>query len=250
MGAFEILDNISGYHEYDISDAQKLRFVSDSLCRMTGYSKDELTDSEYGYTGLLCEDDREKYLSFLRRMLRGGEGAYSEKYHIKKKDGNIIFVKDSVNVKRGKDGKLTGYSVVVDITDTYDDMQHTVLNSDFTCADKSIVSNNNLSFLNDTVPCGFIKYTCEKQPRITYINKNMLDLLHFSGKKDGEADYYEMYKNNLFLLIPIEERHRFSVYLNKVYRAGAPVAGEMTLLRFDGSRWHRGVPERVYGCHT
>ena len=63
MGAFEILDNISGYHEYDISDAQKLRFVSDSLCRMTGYSKNELTDSEYGYTGLLCEDDREKYLS-------------------------------------------------------------------------------------------------------------------------------------------------------------------------------------------
>ena len=50
MGAFEILDNISGYHEYDISDAQKLRFVSDSLCRMTGYSKNELTDSEYGYT--------------------------------------------------------------------------------------------------------------------------------------------------------------------------------------------------------
>ena len=128
--------------------------------------------------------------------------------------------------------------MVVDITDTYDDMQHTVLNSDFTCADKSIVSNNNLSFLNDTVPCGFIKYTCEKQPRITYINKNMLDLLHFSGKKDGEADYYEMYKNNLFLLIPIEERHRFSVYLNKVYRAGAPVAGEMTLLRLDGSRAH------------
>ena len=70
MGAFEILDNISGYHEYDISDAPKLRFVSDSLCRMTGYSKNELTDSEYGYTGLLCEDDREKYLSFLRRMLR------------------------------------------------------------------------------------------------------------------------------------------------------------------------------------
>lgn len=119
-------------------------------------------------------------------MLRGGEGAYSEKYHIKKKDGNIIFVKDSVNVKREKDGKLTGYSVVVDITDTCDDMQHTVLNSDFTCADKSIVSNNNLSFLNDTVPCGFIKYTCEKQPRITYINKNMLDLLHFSGKRTAK----------------------------------------------------------------
>ena len=31
MGAFEILDNISGYHEYDISDAQKLRFVNDRI---------------------------------------------------------------------------------------------------------------------------------------------------------------------------------------------------------------------------
>ncbi len=235
MGAFEILDNISGYHEYDIADAKNLRFVSDSLCRMTGYSKNELIDSEGGYAGILCEDDRETYLSFLRRMA-SGEGDYSEKYRIKKKDGNIICVKDSVNVKRERDGKLVGYSVLIDITDAYDDMQHTVLNTDFTCADRSIASNNNLSFLNDTVPCGFIKYTCEKQPRITYINKNMLDFLRFSENKDGEADYYEMYKNNLFLLIPVEERHRFSVYLNKVYRAGVPVAGEMTLLRFDGSR--------------
>ena len=64
MGAFEILDNISGYHEYDISDARNLRFVSDSLCRMTGYSKNELIDSEGGYAGILCEDDRETYLSF------------------------------------------------------------------------------------------------------------------------------------------------------------------------------------------
>lgn len=235
MGAFEILDNISGYHEYDIADAKNLRFVSDSLCRMTGYLKNELIDSEGGYAGILCEDDRETYLSFLRRMA-SGEGDYSEKYRIKKKDGNIICVKDSVNVKRERDGKLVGYSVLIDITDAYDDMQHTVLNTDFTCADRSIASNNNLSFLNDTVPCGFIKYTCEKQPRITYINKNMLDFLRFSENKDGEADYYEMYKNNLFLLIPVEERHRFSVYLNKVYRAGVPVAGEMTLLRFDGSR--------------
>ena len=235
MGAFEILDNISGYHEYDISDARNLRFVSDSLCRMTGYSKNELIDSEGGYAGILCEDDRETYLSFLRRMA-SGEGDYSEKYRIKKKDGNIICVKDSVNVKREKDGRLIGYSVVIDITDAYGDMQRTVLNTDFKCADKSIVSNNNLSFLNDTVPCGFIKYTCENQPKITYINKNMLDFLRFSENKDGEADYYEMYKNNLFLLIPVEERHRFSVYLNKVYRAGVPVAGEMTLLRFDGSR--------------
>ena len=29
--------------------------------------------------------------------------------------------------------------------------------------------NENLQFLSDTVPCGFLKYTCEKLPKITYI---------------------------------------------------------------------------------
>ena len=62
----------------------------------------------------------------------------------------------------------------------------------------------------------------------------MLEFLHYSEKKDGEADYIEMYRNNLFLLIPVEERQRFSVYLNRVYKAGVPVAGEMSVLRFNG----------------
>ena len=34
--------------------------------------------------------------------------------------------------------------------------------------------NEILRFLSKT--CGFLKYTCEKQPRVTYINRNMLDI--------------------------------------------------------------------------
>lgn len=37
-------------------------------------------------------------------------------------------------------------------------------------------------------------------------------------------------------MIPMEERRRFSKYLNRVYSADAPIAGEMTLLRCDGTR--------------
>ena len=98
--------------------------------------------------------------------------------------------------------------------------------------------NSELPFLNDTIPCGFVRYTCEKQPRITYINPRMIELLRFPEAKEGEMDYLEMYKSNIFLMIPMEERRRFSKYLNHVFSSDAPIAGNMTLLRCDGTRAH------------
>lgn len=95
-----------------------------------------------------------------------------------------------------------------------------------------------LQFLNETVPCGFLRYTCERQPRITYINSQMLEILRLSEKEEGDIDYLEMYKSNIFLVVPMEERRRFSKYLNRVFSADAPIAGEMTLLRCDGTRAH------------
>ncbi|MCR5388637.1 MAG: hypothetical protein K6E56_05255, partial [Lachnospiraceae bacterium] len=95
---------------------------------------------------------------------------------------------------------------------------------------------NNTEEMQDFVTCGFLKCTCEKQPRITYINRKMIEILRFPEAKDGETDYLEMYKSNIFLMIPMEERRRFSKYLNGVYSADGPVAGDMTLLRCDGSK--------------
>ena len=96
--------------------------------------------------------------------------------------------------------------------------------------------NSDLQFLNETIPCGFMKYTCEKQPRVTYINQKMIDILRCPPVREGELDYLEMYKGNIFLMVPMEERRRFSKYLNRVYSADAPIAGEITLLRCDGTR--------------
>ena len=91
-------------------------------------------------------------------------------------------------------------------------------------------------FFNDRIPCGFMRYTCEKQPRVTYINQEMLDILRFPEVEDGEMDYRDLYMNNIFLMIPMEERRRFSVFLNRVYSQEMPIAGELALLRCDGTR--------------
>ncbi len=112
---------------------------------------------------------------------------------------------------------LYGCSVLSDVTDI-------------------INENRNLRFLNDTIPCGFIRYTCEKQPKVTYINEQMLKFLRIPKAAAGEADYLEMYKDNIFMMIPMEARSKFAIYLSRVRSAGIPLAGEINIQRFDGTK--------------
>ncbi len=208
---------ICGFHQYVLSEPIHLGYVSRNLCELTGYSENELLhDSKDLYTLLVHPSDRKRYLDFITDLAKK-EHTLTCDYRLVKKNNTVFYVRDTMSSKRLEDGTLVGYSVITDITDIKGE-------------------NTNLQFLNETVPCGFLKYTCEKQPKITYINQKMIDMLRFPMAKDGELDYLEMYKGNIFLMIPMEDRRRFSKYLNRVYSAEAPIAGEMTLLRCDGTR--------------
>ena len=210
---------ICGFHQYVLTPPIHLNYVSHNLCEMVGVQGEDLLDEGKDlYVQLVHPADREKYSDFIQKC-SGKEQTLTGEYRLIKKDGTVICVRDTVTAKRTDEGILVGYSVLTDITDLKNE-------------------NDDLRFLNETIPCGFLRYTCEKQPKITYINQKMIELLRFPEGKDGEIDYLEMYKSNIFLMIPMEERHRFSKYLDGVYSAEAPVAGEMTLLRCDGTRAH------------
>jgi len=210
---------ISGFHQYILTDPVHMSYVSENFCEMTGYTKKELmSDSVDVYASLVHPADIKIY-SELISNLETKEQRLSAEYRLVKKDGETLYVRDTISSKKLEDGTLVAYSVLTDITDIKQE-------------------NNNLQFLNETIPCGFLKYTCEKQPKVTYINKQMMELLRFPEKREGELDYLELYLDNIFLMIPMEERHRFGLYLNRVYTAGTPIAGEMTLQRCDGTRAH------------
>lgn len=98
---------------------------------------------------------------------------------------------------------------------------------------KNIKDNEDFEFLCEALPFGIIKFSCEKQPKVIYITSGMKKLLQIP--EDSESDY-ELYENDIFLLIPMEERKKFSAYLNKVSSSSSPVSGEITILRFDGSK--------------
>ncbi len=216
----EILDHqICGFHQFVLTPTVHLNYVSHNLCEMLGVQQNELLDDRTDlYAQMVHPADREKYSDFTQKIIQK-EQTLTGEYRLVKKDGTIIHVRDTVTPRRREDGTLIGHSVLTDITDIKKE-------------------NDDLQFLNETVPCGFLRYTCEKQPRITYINPKMIELLRFPKVKNGEMDYLEMYKSNIFLMIPMEERRRFSKYLNRVFSADVPIAGDMTLLRCDGTRAH------------
>lgn len=216
---------ISGFHQYRLRIPAQLSYVSQNLCDMLGVTGEELRRAgEDPYAALVHPEDRNRYTQFIEGLTADGK-MHTAQYRLLRKDGTLIWVLDTMSVERDGEGALVGNSVLTDITELKKE-------------------TDDLRFLNETIPCGFLKYTCDKQPRITYINQTMLELLRLTEPVAGAFDYLEMCKNDIFLLIPMEERCRFSLYLDRVYASNTPLAGEMTLLRRDGTR------ARVFGWVT
>lgn len=212
-------NHICGFHVIALESQAHLCYASSNLNELLGVSQNALIDDKKDrYMEMVHPQDRSKYDKLLKRVVETKQ-AQTEEYRLVKKDGTVISVIDTITPDTLEDGAFVGYSVLTDITEKK-------------------TENDNLKFLNDTIPCGFIKYTCEKQPRITYINSKMVEILRIPKALEGEMDYMEMYKSNIFLMIPMEERRKFSKYLSRVFSSEAPIAGEMTLLRCDGTRAH------------
>lgn len=219
----EILCRLGGFHQYVLTDPPRLAYVTPDFCGMLGYSQNELLAEDDVYSRLIHPDDRETYAKHLRRAAK--EPVVETQYRVVKKDGSILYVNDRMFTVRLEDGILVGNATLTDVT-------------------KMKTENQSLRFLNDTISCGLLKYTCEKNPRITYVNEHLLRFLKFP--EDGEVDRetLEMTRSNIYLMIPMEERRRFAQFLESVREKGAPIAGEMTVMGFDGSR------VRLYGWVT
>lgn len=174
-------------------------------------------------TGIFPED-LAKYQDFLAKAGQMPGQMLHLDYRLITDTGQIHYVRESLWTCE-REGKIRGEAFITDISDL-------------------MRANEDLRFLNETIPCGFLKYTCEKQPRVTYVNRRMLEMMHIDPDDRSLRKEVAPYMNDILLTVPMKERKRFSSYLNLVRRLNSPVAGEMTLLAPDGSRI------RVYGWVT
>ena len=80
--------------------------------------------------------------------LAKGEQNLAEEYRLVRKDGTVIWVRDTVSMRKLQDGTLDGDSVLTDISDLKRGKQRPAVPG------------------NETIPCGFMKNTpVENSPR-------------------------------------------------------------------------------------
>lgn len=104
-----------GMHRCFLSNPIHLDWASPGLCKMVGYSSDELHDQlKDKYSMLVHPDDRDAFREFVYR-LAAEEGEETAWYRLLHRDGTVIPVSDTMISKRLKDGNMWGFSVVTKV---------------------------------------------------------------------------------------------------------------------------------------
>jgi diguanylate cyclase (GGDEF)-like protein/PAS domain S-box-containing protein len=110
-----ILENIQeAYFEVDL--AGNFTFFNDSLCRLTGSSRQELTGANYN--AFSDKETSENVFQAFSKIYKTGEPNEGFDWLIIRKDGTKRYIESSVSLKKDSSGKSTGFKGVIrDITE-------------------------------------------------------------------------------------------------------------------------------------
>ena len=110
-----ILENIEdGYYEVDLPG--NFTFFNDSLCRMLGYSKDELIGM--GNQQYTDPENRKKLFQAFNEVYRTGEPTNEFDWEVIRKDGTKVYGEVSVSLIKDSNGHPTGFrGIARDITE-------------------------------------------------------------------------------------------------------------------------------------
>jgi PAS domain S-box-containing protein/putative nucleotidyltransferase with HDIG domain len=112
---YDFLKNIhDGCFELDLTG--KFVFFNDSVCRITGYSSDDLMEMSYReYTD---EKTAKKVFKEYNKVFTTGEPSHGFSWSITRKDGTARYIETSVSLQKDLDGKPIGFiGIVNDVTE-------------------------------------------------------------------------------------------------------------------------------------
>jgi hypothetical protein len=209
-------DGFSGHHRISLEKPYGLDRVSKHLCGLLGYSAEELR-LKFGEdcSLMVCQPDRGKYLRFLDALAEK-EQTLSLRYQMQKKDGTLLQVCDTTTSCRLMDGKMYGFAIVSDVSDWPD-------------------SKPVGDLFSSLLPYGYMQCTCEKYPRITYINEAMSDYLYLDKQPNR---WQPNARDNIYFMLPFEDREHFRQYLEEAKTSSKPISIDHHLFRSDGSKAH------------
>ena len=137
-------------------ECYSLFYVNEGLCRMLGYTEEELMDKCRGrMTELVYPPDLPQALVDCERCFANSL-TYSTEYRMQRKDGKLIWVWDTGSKSKNEEGKTVINSVIVDITER----RHT---NDTIRRQKAFFQS-----LYDTTLCALVQYDLNG----TFLNAN------------------------------------------------------------------------------
>jgi PAS domain S-box-containing protein len=161
-----ILENIEdGYYEVDLPG--NFTFFNDSLCRMLGYSKDEMIGmSNQQYTD---QENRKKLFQAFNEVYRTGEPAKGFDWQVIKKDGAKLFGEVSVSLIKDSEGQPTGFrGIARDITERKQ-------------AEEALrTEKQRFETLLENAPFGVIMI--DKEGNFKYVNSKFIELFGYDLK--------------------------------------------------------------------
>ena len=107
-----------GLYRFCLEESCCVEYINEGLRKMLGYTEDELDEilgNDRKYVNLLAEKDREKYEAFVKKI-KDSDETYTCEYSMICRDGSMLKLSDTLEVKDGSDGKQYGYGVVIDIS--------------------------------------------------------------------------------------------------------------------------------------
>ncbi len=112
-----ILESIEdAYYEVDLTG--KLTFFNDSLCKKTGYSRDELL--KIGFKTYTTDEQRDDVFKSFNEVYKTGKLKSEVQMEYVRKDGKVVYVESSISLKKDQQGNPVGFfGTMRDISERY-----------------------------------------------------------------------------------------------------------------------------------
>jgi PAS domain S-box-containing protein len=207
-----IVDNIEdGYFELDL--AGNLTFFNDSVCRMLGYSRDELLGMNYKQ--YMDEETASRAYKTFNRVFRTGVSAWGSEWEFTRKDGSKGYGELSISPILNQRGRTVGFRGIARDVSSRRRVEDALRES----ADKYMTLTQNLNV-------GVYRNTIGPEGRFIEVNLALVKMFGYNSKVE-------------FLTVPVanhyqdpEEREKFS---QRMLRYGFTRNEQLQLRKKDGT---------------
>jgi PAS domain S-box-containing protein/putative nucleotidyltransferase with HDIG domain len=214
-----ILETIQeGYSEVDL--AGNLTFFNDSLCRLLGYSKEELMGMNYRQYS--DKEDTKRLFQVFNKVYNTGEPSKELDWQVIRKDGTRMYLQQSASLRKDSSGKPIGFiGIIHDITEHKQ-------------AERRLQESEKY-FKEITENSSDIIVISDKKGKIKYCSRSVE---RFTGYKPEEL----IGRNVIKLIHPDDVKRAISDFSKAIVTLDAVIPNEFRIVRKDGSeRYFEGL---------